>query len=278
MKHRYLISFIILVASILIDQITKNWASGLSTLHLNQGFIMGLYSGLPDSLRIVTLGCFAGVVFFLYIFLMYIIPSRGSLMKYSLSLMVGGMFGNVIDKVMLGNTIDFIPFNYFGFHAVFNVADVFLWIGSFAVIWILMKKERLVWNPDSTRGNYLIKPKEQFKVGLNFALMVFCSSVLLGIFSYAFFNTTFLPHVVDKNHLMLTFFFTYLMITLLLCTMAFLAGIIVGHKNVGPLYAFEVYINDLIQGNDRKLTLRDGDNYRHLESVADKLRDHLKNK
>jgi signal peptidase II len=275
MAHRFLFSVIILISSIVIDQLTKSWGLTLSTLHYNQGFIMGLYSGLPDNIRIVALGCFAGIVFFLYIFLMYIIPARGELLKYGLSFLVGGMFGNVIDKIMYGKTVDFIPFNYFGIHAVFNMADVFLWLGTAMVMFIILGKEKLVWYPDSARGSFLIWPKEQYKVGLNFSLVVFSCSLILGIFSYSFFNTTVAPFVDGKQHLMLTYFMTYAMITLLFCSMAFLAGIVISHKSAGPLYAFESYVDDLIQGKDRKLTFREGDNYKDLEMVADRLRDYV---
>jgi hypothetical protein len=163
---------------------------------------------------VVALGCFAGIVFFLYVFLMYIIPIRARFLKYGLSFLVGGMFGNVIDKIIFGKTVDFIPWNYFGIRAVFNMADVFLWIGAGIVFYILLGKDKLIWHPDSTRENFLIRPKEQYKVGLNFLLVVFCCSLVLGIFSYSFFNTTVAPYVVGKPHLMLTFFMTYSMITL----------------------------------------------------------------
>jgi signal peptidase II len=279
MAHRFLISAIILISSIVIDQLTKSWALTLSTLHYNQGFIMGLYSGLPDNIRIVALGCFAGIVFFLYVFLMYIIPSRAEVLKYGLSFLVGGMFGNVIDKIVHGKTVDFIPFNYFGIHVVFNMADFFLWLGAGLVMIIILGKEKLVWHPDSARGSFLIWPKEQYKVGLNFSLVVFCCSLVLGLFSYSFFNTTLAPFVDGKQQLMLTYFMTYAMITLLFCSMAFVAGIVISHKSAGPLFAFESYVDDLIEGKDRKLTFREGDNYKDLEMVADRLRDYVnKNK
>ncbi|MFP5385643.1 MAG: signal peptidase II [Bacteriovoracia bacterium] len=275
MNQRFLISALILVLTIVIDQLTKKWGMSLSTLHYNQGFIMGLYQGLPDSIRIVALGCFAGIVLFLYVFLMYIIPARARLLKYGLSFLVGGMFGNVIDKIVLGKTVDFIPFNSFGINAVFNLADVFLWSGTLMVMFIIFGKEKLIWHPDSNRGNFLIWPKEQYKIGLNFSLVVFCCSVVLGIFSYSFFNTTVAPFVEGKSHLMLTYFMTYSMITLLFCAMAFLAGIVIGHKSAGPLYAFESYVDDLIEGKDRKLSLREGDNFKDLELVAERLREHI---
>lgn len=61
--------------------------------------------------------------------------------------------------------------------------------------------------------------------------------------------------------------------------MAFMAGILIGHKSAGPLFAFETYVDDLIEDKDRKLTFLEGNNYKNFELVADRLRDHInKNK
>jgi signal peptidase II len=276
MKARFLISAIILVASILLDQITKLWGTGLKTLHYNEGVIMGFYSTLPDSIRIVALATFSGIVFFLYVIMLYLIPARGKWLKYGLSAMVGGMFGNVIDKIRLGKTIDFIPFNFASVHTVFNLADCILWAGMGIVVYMLLRHDHLIWHPESTRGSLLIRPKEQFKVALNLTLVVFCSSLVLGIFSFTFFRTTFFETLADKDHVMLTFFITYALMTVFFCVLTFSAGILISHKSAGPLHAFENYVNDLINGSDRRFTLRDGDNYRDLEQVAQKLREHLK--
>lgn len=170
---RYMWSLIILMGSIGLDQFSKSWAKGLSTLHYNQGFIMGIYADLPDSLRIVALGAFSGLVFFLYLFLMYILPSSARVVKYGLSFLVGGIFGNCIDKIIYGRTVDFIPFSFGNTHVVFNMADVFQWLGTGMVLWIVFRRDKLIWFPESSRQNYLINPREQFKVAFNFALIAF---------------------------------------------------------------------------------------------------------
>lgn len=275
MKARFLISAMILVLTVVIDQLTKRWGMTLSTLHYNEGVIMGYYSSLPASVRIVALGSFSGLVFFIYVMFMYLIPARGKWLKYGLSFIVGGMFGNVIDKITYGKTIDFIPFNFGNIHTVFNFADVSLWIGTGIVLLMLFRHDHLIWHPQGTRGSFLIWPKEQFKVAMNFTLIVFCCSIVLGIFSYSFFSTTLFESLPDKDHVMITYFLTYAIITIFFCLLTFVAGIIISHKTAGPLYAFEKYVDDILDGSDRKFSVRDGDNYQDLEVVADKLRAHL---
>jgi signal peptidase II len=276
MKSRYLISISILVLTLVIDFYTKQWGLTLETLHYNQGFIMGAFAHLPDSMRVIALGSFSGIVFILYVCLMYVIPRRGQWLKFGLSFLVGGMLGNVSDKIIYGQTVDFIPFILGDFHVYFNVADVFLWAGASITLWMVFAKDKLIWYPDSVRGNYLIRPREQLKVSLNLLLVVFCCSTLLGLFSYSFLNTAISGTTEEKSDIMNSFFYTYMSLTGLLCLIAFVAGVIISHKSAGPVYAFELYVSDLIKGKDRKLKLREGDNYRHLEDLADKLRDHFK--
>lgn len=276
MNKRYLISLLIVIGSIIIDQLTKSWGRTLETLHFNQGFVMGYFSELPDSVRIIALGSFAGIIFSLFVVLIYIIPQRAKSFKYGLSAIIGGMFGNVIDKIVYGKTVDFIPLKIGDWFIVFNMADVILWIGAGVVLFIIFANDKLLWYPESTRGSFLILRKEQVRVGIIFLLIVFCSSLMLGIFSYTFLNLSIQGMASPTERVMMSFFLTYLALSLLLCIMGFIAGIIVSHKSAGPLYAFELYVEDLISGRDRKLTLREGDHHRQLEKLADKLRSHFK--
>ncbi len=49
----------------------------------------------------------------------------------SLSLVIGGGVGNMIDRIFLGEVVDFFAFNFWGYQfAVFNVADIFVCCGT----------------------------------------------------------------------------------------------------------------------------------------------------
>ncbi len=49
----------------------------------------------------------------------------------SLSLIIGGGIGNMIDRIVLGEVVDFFAFNFWGYQfAVFNVADIFVCCGT----------------------------------------------------------------------------------------------------------------------------------------------------
>ena len=52
-------------------------------------------------------------------------------------MILGGSFGNLYDRVYYSAVPDFIDLNYNGYHwFVFNVADIFITIGIFCLIFV----------------------------------------------------------------------------------------------------------------------------------------------
>jgi signal peptidase II len=59
--------------------------------------------------------------------------------KFTLSMILGGAIGNLIDRVRLGYVVDFIDFKFFP--AVFNLADSMIVVGAFLLCYILIFKK-----------------------------------------------------------------------------------------------------------------------------------------
>lgn len=57
--------------------------------------------------------------------------------KISLSLIIGGAIGNLIDRIRLGYVIDFFDFRYINF-AIFNTADSFVVVGTILLAIIIL--------------------------------------------------------------------------------------------------------------------------------------------
>ena len=100
------------------------------TLALNRGAAFGFLANMPDGLRqillaLATLVAMAAVGYFL-IHEHY----SGHLAQVSLALIIGGAVGNIIDRVRLGDVIDFLDFYFNDFHyPAFNVADSCICVG-----------------------------------------------------------------------------------------------------------------------------------------------------
>ena len=125
MKKDFIFSILIFITVVLIDQVSKKWGLGLETLEYNNGIVFGLYSHLPDQLKVIALSSMFGFIFFVYITLIYILNSQIFKLKIGLSLFTAGIFGNVLDKMLLGKSIDFIPINIGNIQIVYNLADAF---------------------------------------------------------------------------------------------------------------------------------------------------------
>lgn len=136
-----LVSTIIAVVFIAIDQIVKNWAAEVLTkgeiaiiedvLYLkyteNTGVAFSMFSdnrwlliGVTSVMLIVVLAFFlSGKV-------------TDKLEQIALALMLSGGVGNLIDRISLGYVIDYIDVRIINF-AIFNIADICICVGAFLV-------------------------------------------------------------------------------------------------------------------------------------------------
>jgi signal peptidase II len=107
----------------------------------NEGIAFGLFS-FDDKFLYHSLSLLILVIILVIIYM--IIKSEG-LKKFSLMLILGGALGNFYDRIAYGAVPDFIDFHVNGFHwFIFNIADIFISIGVFALILIeIFDKQKL---------------------------------------------------------------------------------------------------------------------------------------
>ena len=109
------------------------------TLIHNTGVAFGMFKGHPE----VFTGFAALAAVIISVLLIWKKQALTALEKVSLSFILGGTLGNLIDRVRLGYVIDFIDFRVW---PVFNIADSFITIGAIMLgvsIFIGMRKRRL---------------------------------------------------------------------------------------------------------------------------------------
>ncbi len=67
-------------------------------------------------------------------------------------LLIGGLIGNLIDRIRYGYVIDFFDFKIFGYSfPVFNVADMSICIGIFLIIYLIIWGEKNEKNKSNRR-------------------------------------------------------------------------------------------------------------------------------
>jgi signal peptidase II len=276
MKKDITLSLFLFGFSLALDMMLKNYFLNSSESHINRGFIFGSLQDLPQSLTLVTLTSFGGVLCFIYLLLITILSSELLTLKLGLSLLTGGVLGNVVDRALHTGTLDFIPimFNHKAL-IVFNPADLFQWIGALLIVKTIFLKDNIIWYPENQRGFGLVNPKEQIRFALKFSVISLSTSLVLGLFSLSYLSLTMEANHFNNKSAVIAFAVSFLAITLFFNILTFIAGIILSKKTAGPLYAFEKYVEALLAGEDKELKLREGDNYKHLEQVAANLRKHL---
>ena len=106
------------------------WNSGIGfgLLQLDQTFAYNLITALILIINLI-------IIYFLF--------TTESTLKIFFSMILGGSFGNFYDRINYSAVPDFIDLNYNGYHwFVFNVADIFISVGIFALIFAEVFKKK----------------------------------------------------------------------------------------------------------------------------------------
>jgi signal peptidase II len=104
----------------------------------NTGAAFGFLAGARSSLRIVFFAMISSVAIGCIVYLIRGLRPQQRALLASLSLILGGAVGNLIDRLRLGEVIDFIDLHWYDIHwPAFNVADSAISIGV-ALLFIQM--------------------------------------------------------------------------------------------------------------------------------------------
>ncbi len=143
--------FIVAVLSLFFDQITKILIGiffalderivlikNFFAIHFieNYGAAWSLLNNKVDFLIFVSIAA----LFILYRFMNNFKENRRN--NVAFGFMIGGIVGNLIDRIFLGYVRDFLSFKIFSYYyPIFNLADTFIVIGVFLLILAIFKGE-----------------------------------------------------------------------------------------------------------------------------------------
>jgi len=92
----------------------------------NDGAAFGMFGGKMIFIVIVSVLVLAYLLFELFYH-----KKRNLLVDISISLIIGGLLGNLVDRIYFGYVRDFLDFKIFNYDfAIFNLADTFIVIGA----------------------------------------------------------------------------------------------------------------------------------------------------
>lgn len=287
-REEWILVFLPLAVTWTLDRLSKMWAvtlQGVNSfewihfyLHHNPGAMLGLFSNLPSYLRVVSLSTAGAFLVCIYALIQFLLPIKTMKLRTGLSIVLGGIMGNVTDRILWGYVVDFIVVGNEKYATpVFNVADALQWVGYVLILIAVFKEGDLIWPENNARKRYWINRAFQLKycavlmgVGLGISLVTM-------VFSYTYLRVTMLELVGQNSQILEKFLQPFAQVFGLICIGfalgLFTVGKVISHKMAGPLFAFERHVMDMVQNLEkvkdvRPLKFRTKDEFKHLEALA----------
>ena len=100
----------------------------------NQGAAFNIFDGYK--IFLITFSCLALLALLFYV--IKHIAETTVLSLFFTSMLLSGIFNNMCERIMFGFVRDYIKLNFVDF-PVFNISDIFINIGVFGIIFIIIK-------------------------------------------------------------------------------------------------------------------------------------------
>jgi len=136
---KYLLPTIVSLSVIILDQFTKYLIIKSFALHQsltiiehcltivhtrNRGIAFGLLSGQGSGIKVIFLITTSLLAIAFIFYLLKSLKGKQTYAIITLSLILGGAIGNLIDRIRWGEVVDFIDFHWYHYHwPAFNCAD-----------------------------------------------------------------------------------------------------------------------------------------------------------
>jgi signal peptidase II len=106
----------------------------------NTGAAFGILAGSAAAFRLPFLVLFSLLAIGFIFIMLRRLPDRETGLITALSFILGGAIGNLIDRVLYGEVIDFLDFYWSTYHwPAFNLADSFITVGVGITVYYLIR-------------------------------------------------------------------------------------------------------------------------------------------
>ncbi len=149
-KGRMALLALVAVGTIVLDQVTKTYIVDTMRLHesiqvipdffsityiRNPGAAFGLLASSSAGFRMLFFAITSIGALILLSAILLRLPKEDWLGQFSIAAILGGAVGNLLDRLRLGEVIDFLDFYVKGYHwPAFNVADSAISVGVFFLV------------------------------------------------------------------------------------------------------------------------------------------------
>ncbi len=157
MSNKFLKLFLASNILIILDQVSKMWVQAripenhslviirnfFSLTHIrNPGVAFGILASNESYLKIPLFIIFSLIAILCILVFFYQTPSDRKTSIVGLILLFSGAIGNLIDRIMYQEVVDFLDFYYNGYHwPAFNIADACITIGVFLVMLDIFRRD-----------------------------------------------------------------------------------------------------------------------------------------
>ena len=117
----------------------------LNLVHVhNKGAAFGLLSGWSAGFAWLFFVATTALVLVVIGYLLWRLPDDQWPAALGYSLVLTGALGNLIDRIRLGEVVDFIDIFYSHYHwPAFNVADSLVCVGAAVLVWVIIREEKI---------------------------------------------------------------------------------------------------------------------------------------
>ena len=154
-KKEFILNFLIIFFIFFLDRISKIYVLNIAQsneifdisinpfLNIILVWNSGIGFGLFQLDNAITYNIITILILTVNLVIIYLLFIADKTQKIFFSMILGGSFGNLYDRVNYSAVPDFIDLNYNGYHwFVFNVADIFITIGIFTLIFLEIFKKK----------------------------------------------------------------------------------------------------------------------------------------
>lgn len=234
-------------------------------LVLNAGFIFGLFNDTSHFVRIVCSAVFLGVLSIIWCYFYNFLSAEVQLLKIGMTLVLAGVTGNALEKLIYGYVSDYISLNV-GYLSsfYFNLSDVIQIVGLIIIVRELFVNQEIIWFPNATirRKRLVLDPEVQLPMMMKMMGLFFIGSLTQGILAVALLFPYLKRGSQDVQVLFIMCLFILNVALLPLIGRYLLKELL---RFIGPIFALNKHLND-DESINKPLQFRKTDHFKSLET------------